>query len=391
MDRPATLLFYYFAIGLLAILITACTTSLAAGQPTGETGAAPSNLTLSTAPAPTSIPTSTLIPSPTPSPTHSPSPTPAPSLRQLTEGGCCVQPDFSPDGQQVLFIDKPGQDKPVGIYGLELADPQPAPTLIYETIGFRSPDWRVVATMDGNLARFVDETTGQSWAVDTGGNWPRYSPDGSQLLWVASDREGPYDRRQNDIWLANLNGSNPQLLLSVYGGGLAGWFPDGQRLLLVGRDLPSQELVTLFVYNLETGQRTDLFNHKRLRGAEISPGGSWVIFFLSMTDDEPVENGLWVVKADGDTQHKLNLPGFGAYRWQDDGTLLYIPMRASSEESMQLWAVDVAANRSRPLTDPASLSFSISNGDWEVSPDGRQVLFVSSQDQNIWLITLPQP
>ena len=64
-------------------------------------------------------------------------------------------------------------------------------------------------------------------------------------------------------------------------------------------------------------------------------------------------------------------------------------MLSPGQESMQLWAIEVATNQSRPLTDPASLSFSISNGDWEVSPDGRQVIFVNSADQNIWLITLP--
>jgi Tol biopolymer transport system component len=311
-------------------------------------------------------------------------------LRQLTHGGCCVQPDFSPDGQQVLFIDKPVDDAPAGIYSLELADPQPMPSLLSTTIGFRSPDRTVVATMEGDLARFTNEASGQSWTVDTGGNWPRYAPDGSQILWVASDREGPYDQRQNDIWLANLDGSNPRRLLSLYGGGVAGWFPDGDRLLLVGRDVPREERVTLFVYDLETRERTDLFSHKRLRGTELSPGGRWVVFFLSMVDDEPMENGLWAISTDGSRQVRLDVPGFGGYRWQDNDTLLYIPMRASAEESMQLWAVDVPANEARPLTDPDQLSFSIANGDWEVSPDGGQLLFVNSEDHNIWLLSLGQ-
>jgi len=30
----------------------------------------------------------------------------------------------------------------------------------------------------------------------------------------------------------------------------------------------------------------------------------------------------------------------------------------------------------------------IANGDWAVSPDGRHVAFVESQDRNIWLLTL---
>lgn len=395
------------------LVVTACSGSLAATQPgsrantpapeasppiSGPTGqqpaALPATATATPKPSPTAtasptpVPTFTPTPLPTVTPVPSPTPTPAPLLRQLTYGGCCVQPYFSPDSRQVLFIDKPSEFEPVGIYGVNLARPNPTPVLVNTTIGFRSPNRTVVATMEGDMARFTNEQTGDTWRVDTGGNWPRFSPNGREILWTARDREGPYDRRQSDIWLAELDGSNARLLLSVYGGGFAGWFPDGKRVLLSGRDAPADEQVTLFVYNLETGRRTNLFSHRRLRGTDISPDGSWIAFFLSMAPEEPVESGIWVISADGATRRKLNVPGFGAYRWWDAHTLLYIPMRASAEESMQLWAVDVAANQSRPLTDPARLRFSIANGDWDVSPNGRYVVFVNSADQNIWLITL---
>ncbi|MEW5959907.1 MAG: hypothetical protein AB1801_19470 [Chloroflexota bacterium] len=395
-------------IGLLfTVALGACHNSVAATPPpaapqstTGRSALAQpaAGLAASPVPLPAETPTAAPPPAPTatPAPTVTPSPTAAPALRQLTGGGCCVQPFFSPDGQQVLFIDKPSAHDPAGIYGIDLQnstlEPQnslPTPRLVNQTIGFRSPDWSIVAAIDGNLVRFTDETSGQSWTIDTGGNWPYFSPAGSQILWVASDREGPYDRRQSDLWLADLDGSQRQLLLSLYGGGVAGWFPDGRRLLLLGKDNPAEERRTLFIYDLDSKQRTNLLSHKRIRDAAISPGGSWVVFFLSMVDDEPLENGIWVVSADGTSPQKLDVPGFGAFRWRDDTTLLYIPMRASTYESMQLWAVDMETHQSRPITDPARLYFSISNGDWDVSPDGRRVVFVSSADQNIWLLTLP--
>lgn len=405
----APLLAIVVLIGLLLVLtMTACTSSSAATLPSGTNEAAltPTSTTTSghsefpqtssrspKSPSPTlwptERPTATTTPSPTttPTPTPSPSPTPTPSLRRLTRDGCCVQPFFSADGRQVLFIDKPAAGVPAGIYGVEIQNPA-TPALVDETIGFRSPDGAIVASMEDDVARFTNENSGQSWTVDTGGNWPRYSPDTGQIVWVATDREGPYDRRQSDVWLADLDGGNARKLLSVYGGGFAGWFPDGRRILLAGRNDPAEEKVTLFVYDLETGRRTNLASHERLRGTQISPEGSWIVFFLTFAE-ESAENGIWVASADGTERHKLDVPGFGAYRWRDDNTLLYIPMRTSPEESMQLWAVDVSANQSWPLTDPSSLAFSISNGDWDVSPDGRQLVFVNSADQNIWLITLP--
>jgi Tol biopolymer transport system component len=131
-----------------------------------------------------------------------------------------------------------------------------------------------------------------------------------------------------------------------------------------------------------------LFTERRLRGIDISPGGSWIIFYLTFAD-ESTDNGFWVVKPDGSDLHKLDTPGFGAYQWQNDDTLLYIPMRASADESMQLWAINVATGHNFLLNNPDSLSFSIANGDWNVSPDGHHVIFVNSEDQNIWDITLP--
>jgi len=288
----------------------------------------------------------------------------------------------------VLFLDKPTAKAPVGIYGINLAVPDAAPVLVNKIIGFSSPNPVISATLTDNQVYFTNKETNQRWAIDTAGNWPNFSPDGRQMVWLVTDREGPYDRRRSDLWLAALDGSQPRQVLSLYGGGLAGWFSDGQRLLLLGRDKPNDEEVTLFVYNLNSGQRLNLISHKRLRGVEVSPQGSWILYLITFADN-PTDNGLWVMRSDGSAPRQLNLPGFGAYRWRNDNTLLYIPMRPVAADSMQLWAVDVATGQSRPLTHPASLSFSIANGDWDVSPDGNQVVFVSSADQNIWLITLP--
>ena len=392
-------------IGLM--LLTACNSSSAATQPpeaenevvtptrntieeAAEVQFTPTNTLepVSPTPIPTETPTSSPTSTASSTPTPSPSPTPTPALRQLTEGGCCVQPFFSPDSQQVLFIDKPAPDVPAGIYGVSIDGSQATPSLIDEIIGFRSFDRTIVATMDGNLARFIDESSGEGWATDTGGNWPRFSPDNSQILWSATDREGPYDRRRSDIWLASLDGSDPRLLLSVTGGSFVDWLPDSRHILLLDRENLDEEDRTLMVYDLASDQRINIAKEKRLRGLEVSPGGIWLAYFLTFADN-PDRNGIWVASTDGTKQFQLDAPGFGAYRWRDDDTLLYIPMRSSPEESMQVWAIDVETNQSTPLTDPASIIFSISNGDWEVSPDGQHIVFVNSVDQNIWLITLP--
>lgn len=391
---------------LVTVLLWACT-------PAGETPAAPPGTptgsvaqaqpsptaTPSATPTPTSTATATVTPTDTPAPTETPTatpsptvtPTPTPSLTQLTTGGCCVQPFFSPDSQQVLFIDKPDEAPSAAIYGITLTGTLPdTPTLVEDVIGFRSPDRAIVATMNGNLAELTNEATGESWQIDTNGNWPRFSPDASQVLWAATDREGPYDQRQTDIWLADLDGSNARKLVSLFGGGFAGWLPDGEHILLVGRDSSFAEKRNLFKYNVVTGERTDLASHQRLRAIKLSPGGSYVVFYVDF-GDEPENRGVWLTSTNGDIREKLELPGFGAYEWRTDDTLLVIPMRATPADSMQLWALNVASNNAQPLTEPDVTPFVISNGDWSVSPDGNRIAFVSSADNNIWLLELPAP
>jgi Tol biopolymer transport system component len=208
-------------------------------------------------------------------------------------------------------------------------------------------------------------------------------------LWTATDREGPYDRRQSDIWLANLDGSDPRRVISLYGGGFTAWFPDGERILLIGRDRPEDEDRMLISLNLTDGQRVDLASQKRIRNPKMSPDGGWIVYFVDFAD-EVEDRGVWAVSSDGMTRKKLNFPAFGAYNWRDDDTLLIIPMRDNPEESMQVWSLDVPDNVAVPLTDPASVKFVISNGDWTVSPNGDSIAFVNSDDKNIWLLTLPE-
>ncbi|MFQ5611299.1 MAG: TolB family protein [Anaerolineae bacterium] len=399
-----------WSLGFLSLVAVAgCATSQAATQPPLETDppaspaiaqaveTSPPLATSTTRPVPsatatptprptlTPLPTATLQPTGTPTPT----PSPTPSLRQLTGGGCCVQPFFSPDSSMVLFIDRPAEDASPGIYGVDLAAAGSEAVLVDETIGFRSPDRTIVARPvegNGRLMRFEDERTGQTWTVDTNGNWPVFSPDGREVYWNATDRDGPYDERRTDIWLANVDGSQARIVASVFGGGAMQWFPDGQRLLMSGRAERIGEEESLFVLSLSKGTTLELAREERLRGGEVSPDGTWVAYFITFSG-EPERDGIWLVRADGTERRRLDF--FGPYRWRDDSHLVYIPLRASSSESMVLWELDVNSGQHRPLTDPEALWFTVANGDWELSPDGKKVVFVSGQDKNLWLITLP--
>jgi Tol biopolymer transport system component len=178
--------------------------------------------------------------------------------------------------------------------------------------------------------------TGQRWNVGNGGKAVTFSPDDSQIAWTAGQSGPPYDSAQRKIWVSERDGSHAREVATVYGGGFAGWFPDG-RLLATGRMKPSEKGEAFWVITPEGGAYQEIARGADIRGWELSPEGDWLVYLLEV-DVNDIQQG-----------------NFGTHL----------------------------------LVTPANTRFKIANGDWSVSPDGGAIAFVSAQDHNIWLIELP--
>src|SRR5438067_7531231 len=62
---------------------------------------------------------------------------------------------------------------------------------------------------------------------------------------------------------------------------------------------------------------------------------------------------------------------------------------ASASDSPLLWAmIPAAGTAGRPLAR-AAVSSRVANGDWDCSPDGRQIAFVSADDKALWYLSVP--
>jgi len=346
---------------------------------------------------PTLTPVPNLTPTPEPSPTlrAEPQATAAtPSLRQLTQGGCCTQPFWSPDARQVFFIDKPAADAPVGIWGVDTTQPITTPYLATQRIASYTPDLAFVVEVSRTtttIERLTAPLTGTiaaSWTAPAGGRSVSISPGRTRVAWQVSDDRliAQPERQVNQVWIANLDGSAARALITLPRGSLSGWITD-DMLLLSGRESAQAREQVLWAYSLTTGQRTELARGEHLRVGSLSRDGTWLAYTVTMDKDQ-TRDGLWLVRTDGTVQHKLAPDMFGAFQWRDGHRLLIIPFRpdATSHEFMEF---DANTQTARRLTDPAITPFKITNGDWVVSPDGRQVVFVASQDHNLWLLTLP--
>ncbi len=311
-----------------------------------------------------------------------PSPTQAPNLSQLTSGGCCVEPFFHPDGSTVLYLDRPEPDGPSGLWGVPLSGGPPE--WITDRLGVYSADMRLLAYPENDQTVVERLEDGQRWVIPNAGRAVSFSPEGERLAWTAGVTGPPFDTALREVWVSRVDGMDARKLLAVNRGGFAGWLPDG-GFLVSGRLEPQEPTTGLWVLPPEGGDPIALFLGERMRSTSLSPDGSWLAYQVAFAEN-PSENGLWRMRVSDGDRLRLNL--FGAYRWRNDGHLLVIPLDLDAAFH-QVWQVEAATGEAFPLTDPEITPFRIANGDWTVSPDGNHIVFVSAEDHNLWLLTLP--
>ena len=228
--------------------------------------------------------------------------------------------------------------------------------------------------------------TGERWTNPYQGQAVVFSPDAKRIAWEIeeSNADKPFDQRRAQIYLARFDGEDPVLVTTVYGGGLVDWIDD-QRTLFSGRPSLDVRERTLVALDITHNVAIDLVKAERIGGIAISPGGSWLAYFITF-DEDASRNGIWIERTDGSGAHRLDV--WGAYQWRDDSRLLYIPVRASASAPFVIWEYDPAKGASRPVTDPGTALIEIANGDWRVSPDGRYVVYLNNADRNLWLVEL---
>ncbi len=333
----------------------------------------------------------------TQSPTSIP---PSPKFDQLTTGGCCVQPFFSPDGSHVLYLDKPAPNAPVGLWAVTVTQPLATPMFYSSRLGPFSADLSLNAFLQNGQTIVERASDGARWAIDNGGRRVIFSPDDTHIAWNVSEESGNFDVRQDDIYVANVDGTGARKVLTLYGGGVQGWFHDSSRMLLGGKASRYDLTPTLSILSLAGDNLTKLIDVERARDIQISPDDHYLAYYVAQARDE-AQDGMFVLDLTRTPYQPQRVDFFGAYRWcsaqsHASTRLLYVPMQPGAP-SQSLWRFDVKTLRSSPVITPSAAGeaassslFHISDGDWDLSPDGMHLIYVNTVDHNIWLITLPQ-
>ncbi len=367
-----------------AIALSSCAPNTATPPAIVAASASPTVAPTATSVPPTVTPAPTMMPTPVPTAT----PRPAPGFEQITQGGCCVQPSFAPDSARILFLDKPSRDAVSGIYAVPISAPLSAPALAFRQLGPFSADQSLVVNLENGRTVVERIADGVKWTIPNDGRRVSFSPDAKRIAWTVGEDFGNFDVRRNDVYVANTDGSSPKLVVTRYGGGLQAWMPDSSRLLIAGKSNRNEPKTKLSILNLADGKLTDVLEVERSRGISLSPDGKRGILLIAQAQNV-ADNGVFLVSLDGSGAPPRRLDFFGAYKWCDATRLLYVPLETSAP-SNALWQLNVATSQSEQLIAPvADGPFKIASGDWDVSPDGRRIVYLSARDRNIWAVTLP--
>lgn len=193
------------------------------------------------------------------------------SLMQLTTQGRNFFPAWSPDGQWIAYDRSlPDESGPGGIWRMKADGSSKQPLF-----GGAYPAWHpsgtillgVIGTSPTSIwTRFVRYDVAQGKPVDTlaaavgnDNRHPRYSPDGTKIMFYSSSNRG------GGVWLMNADGSNAREIIP--GAGEPCWSPDGQKIVAVVHRRPEtawpQQVGTLWIYDLLTQQLQQLtFNNQ---------------------------------------------------------------------------------------------------------------------------------
>ncbi len=298
-----------------------------------------------------------------------------------------ANPSWSPDGNKLAYLlVRPGQPVALAVSDVDGSNPKILLTGDGTYPFIQDPAW----SPDGKLLAVVRSTggvAGEIWLVPREGGQPRrltrdpraifshrpvFTVDGSGIV-HSSNRGGA-----TNLWVAPIDGSAPYRITTGPG-------PDDAPA--VARDgtiafVSSRWRNSLVLHDLNNGENRDLLSYANYVWAPtFSPDGREIAFSRFETD------GLWhvwMVNVDGTNPRQLTSTPKGELyaRFTHDGSsLVYMSWSGDGH----IWRVP------RNGGPPVAITDGVSGGDSyaEVSPDGRWLAFVRSEEDKARLYIAP--
>jgi dipeptidyl aminopeptidase/acylaminoacyl peptidase len=246
-----------------------------------------------------------------------------------------------------------------------LLDPQISPDgrsvmLIVQHANTKDNRW------DGDLT-IVDVATGDQRPLTyerRGIAWPRWSPDGERIAFLANASSERDAKRQ--IWITSMRGGDPRRITDASRGVQQfTWSPDGTQIAYVTADeaAPNDD---------KNNRSFELGDDDYLTTAAATPSHVWVVDPLS-GKSRRVTSGAWSLPI----AHPPG-PAPSPLSWSPDGKTIAITRRdtphAGTPDASRVALVDVATGATQRLTERAS-----DETQPVFSPDGAHIAYWHSQ------------
>jgi len=303
------------------------------------------------------------------------------TLNPLGFDNCCQRYWWSKTDNDKFYVIDGGINQRAGVYEWSVSSASPTDTITALPIPVTSPDGRYEVVLIDQRAYIKRIADGELTPTPVTDQIPALSPNNIHLLWIEStETEQSTDRTLTNIFVSNFDGTSSRMIYSDLSAG-ATWLDDNQLLISVRED----RTTTLSILHIIDGTLNPIGTWENLRGLSASPGGKYLMFYLASQAD-PSLNGMYTIETRADASLQ-KMSWFGGYKWRDSDSVYYIPFDPTSD-IQQLAYYHIPTGTHHMLTDPNIQPFTIMNGDWAVSGDGKHILFHNTINRNLWVLSL---